>query len=101
MLETSRLCQAIFGLLVAGCAAPPREVAEAPAPLPKAAAIVPFRDDAALAEKAKALLALAETDVQRSRARRGLWRRPCEDLRSASRAVADNGDTTAIRHAEP
>jgi hypothetical protein len=99
MLETSRLCQAIFGLLVAGCAAPAREAAEAHAALPKAAAIAPLRDDAALAEEAKALLAQAETDVQRARAKRALWLRAWEDLLSARQAVAAKDNATAIRHA--
>src|SRR5438552_796005 len=100
MLETSRLCQAIFGLLVAGCAVPAREVAATPPPAPKAASIAPFRDDAALAEEAKALLAQAETDVQRARAKRALWLRAWEDLLSARRAMASSDAVTAIWHAK-
>ncbi len=99
MLETSRLCQAVFGVLLAGCAAAPSEVTGPPAPPPQAGASAPIRDDAALAEEAKALLAQAETDVQRARAKRALWLKAWEDLLSARQAVASKDPGTAIRHA--
>lgn len=98
MLETSRLCRALFGLLLAGCAVPATEVAQ-PAPPPVAVAIAPVRDDASLAAEAKALLAQAETDVQRARAKRALWLKAWEDLLSARQAVAAQDHGTAIRHA--
>lgn len=99
MLETSRLCRTLFGLLVAGCAVPAPQVAEPPAPLPQSAAMAPNRGAAALAEEAKALLAQAETDVQRARAKRALWLKAWEDLLSARQAVAAKDHGTAIRHA--
>ena len=99
MLETSRLCRVALGLLLAGCAAAPSEVAQSPATLPQVVALAPTRDDAALAEEAKALLAQAETDVQRARAKRALWLRAWEDLLSARQAVASRDHATAIRHA--
>jgi len=99
MLETSRLCWAILGLLLAGCAAPSSEVAQPPATLPQVGASASIRDDAALAEEAKALLAQAETDVQRARAKRALWLKAWEDLLSARRAAASKDHGTAIRHA--
>jgi hypothetical protein len=99
MLETSRLCQAVFGLLLAGCAVPPSEVAAPPVAQPQAAVSGSIRDDVALAEEAKALLAQAETDVQRARAKRALWLKAWEDLLSARQAVASKDHGTAIRHA--
>src|SRR5476649_1114880 len=88
MLETSRLCRTIFGLLATGCVAPAPQVAVEPAVPPQAVAIAPARDDASLAEEAKALLAQAETDVQRARAKRALWLKAWEDLLAARQAVA-------------
>jgi|SRR5258706_1663547 hypothetical protein len=99
MLETSRLCQVAFGLLLAGCATPSSEVNAPPAQQSQAAASAPIRDDTALAEEAKALLAQAETDVQRARAKRALWLKAWEDLLSARQAVASKDHGTAIRHA--
>ena len=99
MLETSRLCRAIFGLLLTGCAVPATEVAAPPPSAASSVAIAPVRDDAALAAEAKALLAQAETDVQRARAKRALWLKAWEDLLSARQAVASQDHGTAIRHA--
>ena len=51
-------------------------------------------------EEAKALLAQAETDVQRARAKRALWLKAWEDLLAARSAVAANdpsGDHRATR----
>jgi hypothetical protein len=50
-------------------------------------------------EEAKALLAQAETDVQRARAKRALWLKAWEDLIAARNAVAARDPTAAIRHA--
>ena len=50
-------------------------------------------------EEAKALLAQAETDVQRARARRALWLKAWEDLLAARRAVADKNPAVAIENA--
>jgi hypothetical protein len=54
---------------------------------------------AKLMEEAKALLAQAETDVQRARAKRALWLKAWEDLVTARNAVAARDAATAIRHA--
>ena len=92
MLETSRIWGAGLGLLAAACVTPP-PVVEAPAPAPPPVVVVappppppaaPKVD--ALAEEARALLAQAETDVQRARARRALWQRAWEDLIAARQA---------------
>ncbi len=94
-------------LLASGCAidqAPPapqpQVAAPAPAPLPlKPPAPPPPDPQVALAEEARALLAQAETDVQRARARRALWLKAWEDLVAARKAAAAREHSTAIRHA--
>jgi hypothetical protein len=53
-----------------------------------------------MAEEARALLAQAETDVQRARARRALWLRAWEDLLAARQAVAAKENSAAIRYAK-
>ncbi|HXF77831.1 MAG TPA: hypothetical protein VN598_03145 [Usitatibacter sp.] len=104
MLETSRLCHvacwAGLGLAMAGCTLVDREVAPAPAAPVALAPAAPPRDDAALAEEAKAMLAQAETDVQRARARRALWLKAWEDLLAARRAVAAHDNAAAIESAK-
>jgi hypothetical protein len=100
MLETSRLWPTLFGVLVAGCVAPAPQVVEQPAPPAKPVAIAPAREETGLAEEAKALLAQAETDVQRARAKRALWLKAWEDLLAARQAVASRDHGTAIRHAK-
>ncbi len=104
MLETSRIWRVGLGLLVGACASPP-PVVEAPAPAPPAVvvetppapSVAPKVD--ALGEEARAMLAQAETDVQRARARRALWQRAWEDLIAARQAVAAKEHATAVRHA--
>ena len=100
MLETSRLWQALFGVLMAGCVSPAPLVVEEQRALPQAPASAPARDETGLAEEAKALLAQAETDVQRARAKRALWLKAWEDLLAARQAVASRDHGTAIRHAK-
>jgi len=100
MLETSHFCVGLAALALAGCALgpeaperrdPPR--AEAPrGPTPEALA-------AAAAEEARALLAQAETDIQRARAKRALWQQGWEDLIAARGAVASSDHARAARHA--
>ena len=51
------------------------------------------------AEEARALLAQAETDVQRARAKRALWLKAWEDLVVARQAVAAKDHARASRHA--
>jgi hypothetical protein len=110
MLETSRLCTGrwwlVAGLLAAACAAPETEVAT-PAQQPSVAVSHAHAQDEAtrdgarekLAAEARALLAQAETDVQRARAKRALWLKAWEDLLAARQAVAGNDFAQAITQA--
>jgi hypothetical protein len=100
MLETSRLCWVVPALVAAGCASPGPQVVQAPAAPSQPVVIAPVRDDSSMAEEAKALLAQAETDVQRARARRALWLKAWEDLLAARQAVAAKENAVAIRYAK-
>ena len=95
--------------LLAACAAPEPVVAERPAPEPVVTpppespaqpAPDPRVAEAKLAEEARALLAQAETDIQRARARRALWLPAWEDLLAARDSVAAREYARAIRHAK-
>ena len=108
MLETSKINTrtwlVVLGVVATGCVTPVPEVAERPAPAPVVAAPAPapaaaVDEQARLMEEAKALLAQAETDVQRARAKRALWLKAWEDLIAARNAVAARDAATAIRHA--
>jgi len=72
--------------------------APAPEPAPPPVAAKPPVDGQARAEEAKAMLAQAETDVQRARAKRALWLKAWEELIAARRAVAASDAEGAIRH---
>jgi hypothetical protein len=61
--------------------------------------VKPQVDEKARAEEAKAMLAQAETDVQRARAKRALWQKAWEDLVASRQAVAAGDAPRAIRHA--
>jgi hypothetical protein len=105
MFERSTVWLGAWAMLLSACAtdqAPPAPAPQvvAPAP-PPAAAPAPSAPDpqVALAEEARALLAQAETDVQRARARRALWQKAWEDLVAARNAVASRQHAVAIRHA--
>lgn len=90
----------LVAALVVACATPPPQVAEpvaAPQPQPPPAPTAPRVDTAA--EEARALLAQAETDVQRARAKRALWLAAWEDLLAARKAVAAKEHAAASRHA--
>jgi hypothetical protein len=114
MLERSRICAiashplaavlASGALALAGCATsgPPAEPA---APVPASAAgesapPKPAVDPRALEHEARALLAQAETDIQRARARRALWTKAWESLAGARAALAAGDSAAAIRLAE-
>jgi hypothetical protein len=88
----------LFGLLAGACVATPQLDAPPVAPAPPAVTIAPEEREHALAEEAKAMLAQAETDVQRARAKRALWLKAWEDLLAARQAVARD-PAAAIRHA--
>lgn len=101
MLETSRFCLLACALVGGACATPEPQVAKpAPAvviaPQQPAAPAEPDRK-AAQMEEAKAMLAQAETDVQRARAKRALWQKAWEDLVASRQAVAAGDAARAIR----
>jgi hypothetical protein len=50
-------------------------------------------------EEARAMLAQAETDIQRARAKRALWLRAWASLLAAREAVAREDAETALRSA--
>ena len=91
---------AALAVALAGCAVPepvkaPEPVAIAPDP-PRAA---PAVDPAAASQEAKALLAQAETDIQRARARRALWQKAWESLVAARASAAARDDAATASHA--
>src|SRR3954453_8068827 len=102
MLETSRFCLLPAVLLLASCAeAPPQPDATPSTPLVQAAPPAPGPSEAdrkaAQLEAARALLAQAETDIQRARAKRALWQKAWEDLVAARQAVATGDAPRAVR----
>lgn len=106
MIETSRIWWIAPLALAAACATPP-EFAQKPEPVaPPPVAVAPAPPPApappavdVLAEEARAMLAQAETDVSRARARRALWQRAWEDLVAARQAAGARQHAIAIRHA--
>ena len=108
MLETTRISwrawPVLVGIAASACVVAPPAPAPAPAAPPPAPVVVappappaPVVDTAA--EEAKAMLAQAETDIQRARAKRALWSKAWEDLVVARQAVAEKDHARAIRHA--
>jgi hypothetical protein len=91
----TRVCALLLALFLAACATEP---APEPAPAPPPVAAKPAVDPNARAEEARSLLAQAETDVQRARAKRALWSRAWEALIAARRAVAENNTQAAIEN---
>lgn len=99
MLDSSRLCATLIVLVLAGCATAPEP---APPPPPKVEAPRgPTPEQVALAasEESRALLAQAETDIQRARAKRALWQQAWLDLIAAREAVAAKDNARAATHA--
>ncbi|HET7547193.1 MAG TPA: hypothetical protein VFJ86_05460 [Usitatibacter sp.] len=94
-----------LAVMLAGCAL--QEPSPAPAPQASAAPMSPqaaqatrHAEQAKLEAQARAMLAQAETDVQRARAKRALWLGAWEDLLAARNDVAGNDFTGAIAHAK-
>ena len=88
-------------MLMAGCATDPEPAPAPPAP-PRVEAPrgpCPQQLEAAAAEEARALLARAETDIQRARAKRALWQQAWLDLIAAREAVAAKDNARAATHA--
>ena len=107
MPDPSRVCSVLLVGFLAGCVAAPEIVvapAPAPAPAPRpepppAVVAKPTVDVKARMEEARAMLAQAETDIQRARARRALWLRAWESLLAAREAMAREDAETALRSA--
>jgi len=112
MLETSRIYAFAFAALRAGLASAamllaacagiePEPAAQPPvaARMPSPPAASPAPDPRAAAEEARALLAQAETDIQRARARKALWARAWEALVAARAANGAQDSAATIRNA--
>ena len=99
--ETGPLAGATaLAVALAGCAVP--EAVKAPEPVaiaPEPRRAAPAIDPAAASEEAKALLAQAETDIQRARARRALWQKAWESLVAARASAAARDDAATASHA--
>jgi|SRR6185312_8213431 len=92
---------ALAATMLAGCAA--QEPASEPSAAGRAPAAAPAHDEAArkaeqakLGAEARAMLAQAETDVQRARSKRALWLKAWQDLLAARKAVAQSDYENAI-----
>lgn len=102
MLESTRICLAVSAVLLASCAEAPPQPAAPPTPVVQAPPAPPpgpteAERKAAQLEEARALLAQAETDIQRARAKRALWQKAWEDLVAARQAVATGDAPRAVR----
>lgn len=88
-------------LLAASCATQPEQAAE-PAPVAAAVTVAPpapkVDDTAQRMEAARALLAQAETDVQRARSKRALWTKAWEDLIAARNAASAKDPDAVMRY---
>ncbi len=104
MIDTQRLWWAVPALVVAACATP-QEPATPTAPETTPTVVAPHpvaphaQNQAQRMEEAKALVAQAETDVQRARAKRALWLKSWENLVAARLAIAAADYDDAIAHA--
>jgi hypothetical protein len=92
---------AAVALLSAACAAPetaPQPAPQAKTPAPSSAEALAARkaEQAKLEAEARAVVAQAETDVQRARAKRALWLKAWEDLLGARKAMAASDYANAI-----
>jgi outer membrane murein-binding lipoprotein Lpp len=104
MLDPSKILRAVSAaigvLLVAGCATQPEEPAQPAPPVATAPATPPPKvdDSAQRMEAARALLAQAETDVQRARSRHALWTKAWEDLIAARNAASSKDPDAVMRY---
>jgi hypothetical protein len=100
MLETSRLWGVLACVVAAGCATAPEPGSPAPQQRVEAPrGPTPEQLAAAASEEARALLAQAETDIQRARAKRALWQQAWLDLIAAREAMAAKENAKAAAHA--
>jgi len=97
MLERSKVWWALSGAVATGCALNEAPPSPPPAPAPAAIVVAPAPAVDKAAEEAKALLAQAETDVQRARAKRALWSKAWEDLVAARQAAAQKDHARTSR----
>ena len=98
MLERSSFWWAAPGLLLAACTMNEPQPEPPASPPPAPAVVAPSKPPVdTAAEEAKALLAQAETDVQRARAKRALWQKAWEDLVAARQAAARKDHARASR----
>ena len=101
MLDVTRICGLAAVSLLAACAEAPSKPAPASEPVVQVPAPPPGPTEAerkaARLEEARALLAQAETDIQRARAKRALWQKAWEDLIAARQAVATGDAPRAIQ----
>jgi hypothetical protein len=91
------LCAVLLG---SGCATEPEQPA-APAPVVAAPSPAPapkVDDTAQRMEAARALLAQAETDVQRARSKHALWTKAWEDLIAARNAASSKDPDAVVRY---
>jgi hypothetical protein len=107
MLERSGFCLVIVAVLAASCATPEPDAKSVPEDVAAKLAVPPgptpdevkrTQERAAL-EAARALVAQAETDVQRARSRRALWQVAWENLVAARLAMEAADAAGASRHA--
>ena len=78
-----------IALVLSACvSAPPQPPAPQVVAKPEPPPAPPAPDPSVKLEEAKALLAQAETDVLRARAKRALWQKAWEDLLASRQAVA-------------
>ncbi len=96
---------AAVATMVAGCATPepsttPPASVEAPAISSAQAQAARKAEQEKLGAEARAMLAQAETDVQRARAKRALWLKAWQDLLAARKALAQNDFENAIVYAK-
>jgi hypothetical protein len=87
----------MLGVLGAGCTTP--DPVKSTEPIAAANPVPPPPDSAALEQEARAMLAQAETDIQRARAKRALWLKAWESLVQARQAAAVKDSAGTVRHA--
>lgn len=97
MLERSKFWWVVLSVVAAGCTLGEPKPAAPAAPTAPAAATPSTPPVDTAAEEAKALLAQAETDVQRARAKRALWSKAWEDLVAARQAAAQKDHARTSR----
>ena len=98
MPDGLRTCALVLAGFLAACATETQVAEPPPAPAPAPVAAKPPVDEVARAAQAKALLAQAETDVQRARSKRALWSKAWEELIAARRAAAESDAQSTIDH---